>query len=255
VGYPCTLTLHSLSSPPMYLSPRHTLVKALVFSLLVHAVLLLGVVRLLPVRVDVPTTAISAVVSRDRRGGLVETARVPDVKPLPEPVRSSSPVARKVPARQIAVARPSTATPVVPLAQPVERDVGRAAPASSGIAVGASAAPTASHPPVQARDGVSADDVRQYRFSLSAAAGRFKRYPAVARERGWEGVVEVAIDWNTLLPVPQVVLVRSSGRTILDEQALEMMTQAARATTLPEGLRGRDFRILLPVKYSLESDQ
>jgi TonB family protein len=77
----------------------------------------------------------------------------------------------------------------------------------------------------------------------------------LARERGWEGTVEVAIDGNALLPVPQVVIMRSSGRTILDEQALEMMTQAAQATTLPDGLRGRDFRILLPVKYSLDADQ
>jgi protein TonB len=239
----------------MFLSPRRALVKALVFSLLIHVALLLGVVTVLPVRLDAPATAISAVVSRDRRGESVEPARVADAKPLPEPVRSSSPLVRKVPAREIVVARPSATVPVVPLTQRAERDVGLAAPASSGMAAGASAPTAASHVPVQARDGVSADDVRQYRVSLATAARSFKRYPALARERGWEGVVEVAIDGNVLLPVPQVVLMRSSGRTILDEQALEMMTQAARATTLPDGLRGRDFRILLPVKYSLEADQ
>jgi protein TonB len=52
-----------------------------------------------------------------------------------------------------------------------------------------------------------------------------------------------------------VVLIRSSGRDVLDAQALEMMAQAARVTTLPEGLKARDLRILLPVTFSLENDQ
>ena len=104
-------------------------------------------------------------------------------------------------------------------------------------------------------EGVSADGLRQYRLSLAISARRFKHYPALARERGWEGTAEVALDVNALLPVPEVDLVRSSGRGVLDEQALEMMTQAARVTNLPQSLKGRDFRVLLPVQFSLESDQ
>ena len=56
-------------------------------------------------------------------------------------------------------------------------------------------------------------------------------------------------------PVPELSLVRSSGHEVLDEQALTMLTQAARVTALPEGLRARDFRLLLPVQFSLENDQ
>jgi protein TonB len=97
--------------------------------------------------------------------------------------------------------------------------------------------------------------MRHYRLSLASAARRFKRYPALAKERGWEGTVEVAINLNASLPVPDVVLVHSSGRSVLDEQALEMMLQAARVTALPEGLKGRDFRVLLPVKFSLDENQ
>ena len=109
--------------------------------------------------------------------------------------------------------------------------------------------------PESAREAISADDIRQYRMSLGTAARRFKRYPALARERGWEGAVEVALNINAHSPLPQVLLVRSSGRSALDEQAVETMSQAARATTLPEGLKGRDIRVPLSIRFSLEDDQ
>jgi len=126
----------------------------------------------------------------------------------------------------------------------------------------AAGAPSSSTPgavsgqaPVGGRAGVSGDDLRQYRLSLASAARRFKRYPALASQRGWEGTVEVALNVSALAPVPEVVLVRSSGRGVLDEQALAMLAQAARVTALPEGLKARDFRIVLPVQFSLDNDQ
>ena len=106
-----------------------------------------------------------------------------------------------------------------------------------------------------ANNGLSADDLRQYRVSLASAAGRFKRYPALAREQGWEGTVELAIRFHAAAMAPDVELVRSSGRDILDAQALDMLAQAARATNLPDALRGRDFAIPMPVKFSLDEVQ
>lgn len=97
--------------------------------------------------------------------------------------------------------------------------------------------------------------MRQYRLSLAVAARRFKRYPALARERGWEGAVEIVLRGDALMPVPEVVLANSSGRGILDEQALEMVRRAAQVTMVPDGLRGREFRVSLPVRFSLDGDQ
>ena len=116
------------------------------------------------------------------------------------------------------------------------------------------AAPAAVETP-GAHTGLSADDLRQYRVSLASAAGRFKRYPALAREQGWEGTVELAIRFHAAAMAPDVELVRSSGRDILDAQALDMLAQAARATNLPDALRGRDFAIPMPVKFSLDEVQ
>jgi len=122
--------------------------------------------------------------------------------------------------------------------------VGSAAPAASAVDSSAgAAAPLA---------GISADDLRQYRIELAIASRRYKRYPALARERGWQGRVEVAVSVTAWQPRPQFSLARSSGHATLDRQAVAMLEQASSDTTLPAGLRGRDFRILLPVEFTLD---
>ena len=95
-------------------------------------------------------------------------------------------------------------------------------------------------------------DIQQYRISLAKAARRFKRYPALAKERGWEGVVEIELRTSSLLQSPEIDLLRTSGYLLLDTQALEMVTRAVRVTPIPEGLSGSDFSILLPIRFSLE---
>ena len=106
-------------------------------------------------------------------------------------------------------------------------------------------------------DGVGAhpEDVRHYRVALASAAKRFKRYPPLARERGWEGTAEVAVLLYAAQRRPEVLLIRSSGRDLLDAQAMEMLGQALRVAEVPAGLRGRDLRIELPVRFSLEDER
>lgn len=239
----------------MFPSSRRALVQALIASVLIHAVLLWHGVVLFPVRLEQPAATIHVVMSRDAQGIPEKPVILPPTRPPTESAKHSSPIVRKAGERRIHVPEPSSATLAESPAQPVARDARQTAP-SSPVASASGGALSTALPALDAtREGVSADDLRQYRLSLAISARRFKRYPALARERGWEGTAEVALDVNALLPVPEVVLVRSSGRGVLDEQALEMMTQAARVTNLPQSLKGRDFRVLLPVQFSLESDQ
>ncbi len=93
-----------------------------------------------------------------------------------------------------------------------------------------------------------------YRTSLAISARRFKRYPALAKERGWEGSVEIALDFRRLRRGQEVSVASSSGRQILDDQALEMIRQAVRVTDLPAGLRERNFRVLLPIAFNLNDE-
>lgn len=106
-------------------------------------------------------------------------------------------------------------------------------------------------PPGVAGATVDADDLRQYRMALAIEARRFRRYPALARERGWEGVAEVGVTLD-LQGAPQVLLHVSSGHVLLDEAALEMLRQSVRAVPVSAALRGREIRLLLPVRFSLE---
>ncbi|MEI7430628.1 MAG: TonB family protein [Betaproteobacteria bacterium] len=227
---------------------KRPLIQALSVSLVIHVVLLIGVVNLVPPVMEEPAEPLRVVIGRDDRSGAVKAlaARVTTVKTQSSPVQTPVPVAVnaglwKIPEN---VPAPSPAPGEAKRTPSTEVGVASAQPAGAGVGVAA-----------VAREGLSADEMRYYRMSLATAARRFKRYPPLARERGWEGTAEVALNVSARVGVPEVVLVRSSGRTLLDDQAVEMISQAVRVTALPEGLKGRDFRILLPVQFSLENDQ
>jgi len=117
---------------------------------------------------------------------------------------------------------------------------------------GGGAAPTAQTIAAVPTDVIDADGLRQYRLALAKEARRYKRYPALARERNWEGVVTVTISIPLPGALPLVSLGKSSGHEILDRQALEMIGQAVLAASLPESLRGKAVSVSLPVRYSLD---
>lgn len=97
--------------------------------------------------------------------------------------------------------------------------------------------------------------LRQYHMALGRMAARFKRYPARAREAGWEGRVPLRVTVSEAGVPVGVVITGSSGFPVLDEAALEMMRLAAGHTPVPESLRGRSFAIDLAVDYSLTEGQ
>jgi outer membrane biosynthesis protein TonB len=53
--------------------------------------------------------------------------------------------------------------------------------------------------------------------------------------------------------VSAIRLARSSGYALLDAKAEEIIGRAARATAIPESLRGREFVVDLPVEFDLEN--
>jgi TonB family protein len=98
---------------------------------------------------------------------------------------------------------------------------------------------------------VSAEALGQYRLNVARSARQFKVYPSLARENGWEGVVQVSVTMPIGFGNPTVSLGRSSGYGVLDRQAIEMVEQAVSLAVMPEGLRGRSMSISLPVEYRL----
>lgn len=221
-------------------------------SLLIHAFLLVGVIGLAPLHVGAPGMAIQAVVSGHLRGIVGQPAAVQPESSAMRPDKPTTTAVDHASVSRISVAESASPAATVSSAAP---DVASPSSGYSPARGGAVVAGTAVSSGREAREGVNADDIGQYRMSVAAAAKRFKRYPPLARERGWEGVVEVGVIVRARTVVPEIVLVRSSGRALLDEQALETISQAARVSVLPEGLRGKDFRENFPIKFSLEDAQ
>lgn len=196
--------------------------------------------------------------------------------PSPVPQRQASgpplPAPKSAPPPSRAHAARNARREVLAVAEPLPRQSPASVPA---VSVPPAALPDATPPPAGAAqpeapggaaaagsqaargdsDGLAAgadpDALRAYRIELASAARRFRNYPALARSRGWEGVVEVAVVAGPIGP-PAVQLVRTSGHAVLDEQAIDMLTRAAARTPLPDSLRSRGFRILLPIRFSLD---
>ena len=134
------------------------------------------------------------------------------------------------------------------------------APATAGVAQGDAAAQsnaasrtaTLGGAPDTARDGVEADALHRYRLALGAEARKARRYPEVSRTRGQEGVAEVYVVLARGGGQPVVQPGKSSGISALDEGALIMARAAVERTPVPQELQGRNLRIPLRIRFSLD---
>jgi len=187
----------------------------------------------------------------------VETPPAPPVKKSAPPKAA---VAKPAPER---VREPERVrTPTHQTAPPSSRPEPAAPTAEAGASPSAAAEPEvappsiASVPPGPAPAAPSADAPEslsrdQYRLQLIDEARRHKRYPPLARENNWQGDVLVAVVVGANGRA-SVTLKGSSGYEVLDRQALQMFSQAARAVAVPPALRGRQFVLDLRAVYGLE---
>ena len=190
----------------------------------------------------------------------------PTVAELPRPSRSPQPAAPRPSHKQAAPSLPSPPQPS-PAAQPAVAP----APSSTPTSVSASA-PTAdaqSAPPPAPREQIALarpqvpvavtetsqypdpDLVASYARNLSAGVARLKRYPAIARMRGWQGTAVINVSIGPRGELLDARIARSSGFAVLDEQALEMIREAQPLPPAPASLRGLALVVQLPVSFSL----
>ena len=118
-------------------------------------------------------------------------------------------------------------------------------------------APPASPGPPQAAprqlDVPDSGNLDQYRVALLGAANRYKRYPAIAMEKGWSGRVEIRLVIGTNGMTQSILVKTSSGFEVLDRTAVDMVTKAKPMTPIPPALRGREFAVDIPVIFSLQT--
>lgn len=90
-------------------------------------------------------------------------------------------------------------------------------------------------------------------MALIVATRRYKRYPAIAMEKGWQGRVEVHMVIGADGTIAGASIKTGSGHDVLDNQALDMLKKGKTTVPIPASLRGREFSIDVPVIFNLEN--
>lgn len=149
---------------------------------------------------------------------------------------------------------PADAVPVAqsPIPEPAPAPASIAQP--EAVPPPASAAPRAEAPfraPAETSDPALLD---AYRLALIDAAKRYKRYPAQAIERGWEGRVEIRVVVDANGTIKSAVVKSSSRYQVLDAQALDMVKRAFNALAqVRPAPRGLEFTVDVPVVFELQT--
>jgi protein TonB len=182
--------------------------------------------------------------------------------PPPEPASAPRPALTKpaaTPARTPQKAAPAEAVKA-PQPEPAPAAPGAeasAAPSAASIQTRPAPQAPAGSPATEAaaKSGNEADKgtLEQYRVALIVATRRYKRYPAIAMEKGWQGRVEVHMVIGANGMIASASIKTGSGHDILDNQALDMLKKGKTLVPIPTSLRGREFSIDVPVIFNLDN--
>jgi len=143
-------------------------------------------------------------------------------KPTKPPPRKK--VERRKPRERSDHAAPRTSAPPSAQAQRAERAAARAAGAASSAAAAAS-----------------------WRSDLMAHLNRYKRFPSGA---GRGGVATIAFTINRSGQVTNSRLLRSSGDSVLDAEAVSLPRRASPVPAPPPGAGGRSIGLAVPIRFS-----
>ncbi len=110
-------------------------------------------------------------------------------------------------------------------------------------------------PPVPAGPSLAEVEAAKgkYKRMLLAAMNKHKKYPRIAKSRGWQGkvIIQFNLDRNGNILSKQII--QSSGHHSLDKAALKMAEKAAPFPRPPSVLQGDSFNIKVPVPFKLKS--
>ena len=257
--------MHALPTfpPSSYASAQNrTLVVCVAASMLLHAALLF----LLPgMREGGKSSSPAQILSATFAPRTSQPPPLPAKEVAPQPPTHKPEPQRpqpKVEAPRPVLTAPSS-TPAPAVSQPPPAPVA-AAPAPPPVAQAAPAAPSTPRPaepqapassaPSRApADAADAGSLDQYRLALITSARRYKRYPAQAMEKGWQGKVEVRLQIGADGRIQNASVKTSSGYGILDQQALDMITRGKTLVQIPTALRGKEFVVDVPVIFDLQA--
>ena len=232
----------------MYREQNRAFSYAVLASIVLHGMALFGLPlrspALLPTEPQVPI-----LVAR------IAEPPAPVATPAPAPAVEPPPVARQKPKPAPRRVEKSDPTPQ-PKAKPAPPVVEPAPAAPPPVIARAEPAPPAPAPaPVQpeppAEPSLDPRSIAEYRLQIIGAAPRYKRYPPVARENNWEGLVALRMEFGSNGRLAALSVTRTSGYDVLDKQAAEMFRNAVQAVPVPPLLRGKEFAVEVAAVYGL----
>jgi len=103
-----------------------------------------------------------------------------------------------------------------------------------------------------ATDAWDDSEYDEYGRNLQRLCERNKHYPAIAVRRNWQGSGLVLVKFLAGGKLISVTIERSTGQQSLDNQALEMVRKSLSDLPLPNQMKGRAFKISVPVDFRLE---
>jgi TonB family protein len=166
-----------------------------------------------------------------------QAARPPQLPPR-RPAPSTAPVSQPESVLSTAPAKP-VAEPA-PVARP---------PVPPAPAAQAEAPPPA---PSEASSAPDPGNLARYRLELLTMAQRYERYPRIARDNGWIGRVGLRIAISEAGALAPITVIKSSGRTVLDDEGRSMIRSAHPQVPLPPALRGKAFSFDVYINFTLE---
>jgi protein TonB len=242
----------------MYSEENRALNYAIAASIVLHGVLLFGIAQR-----DRPRPGESQMPSILAR--LVESpVAAPAAEPPSQPPPAKSPP-RVKPAAPKRLARPTPTPTAEPIAEPAVPEASLAEtpvqsispqpPAPESEARGAEA-PASTAAPAAASAGAPHGDsavdpgsLERYRLELKLVAARYKRYPRMATDNNWKGVVALRVVVGPSGQLSSLTVMKTSGHEVLDRQAQEMFRSAAADVPVPPVLRGKQFAVDVAVDY------
>lgn len=125
-------------------------------------------------------------------------------------------------------------------------------PAANGLSEPHAATPAASTPdlPGQVSSDLAGATATRYRELLLAHIGRYRQYPPEARRDRVEGTVWVRFLLDRNGRVVRAWIETSSGRSLLDQEAVAAIRRAEPLPPIPTGLPDR-IDITLPIEFDL----
>ncbi len=228
----------------MYSEQNRAFSYAVLASIVLHGMALFGLpLRNPPLPRTEPQVPILVARIAEPAAPVAVPAPAPEVKPPPVARQKPKPAPRRVekpdptpqpkaePAPAVTEPAPAAPPPVIARAEP------------------APPAPVQREPP--AEPSLDPRSIAEYRLQIIGAAPRYKRYPPVARENNWEGLVALRMEFGPNGRLAALSVTRTSGYDVLDKQAAEMFRNAAQAVPVPPLLRGKEFSVDVAAVYGL----